>query len=490
MHLGRDTQGRTRQLLCCAPVSSTEYPASFLSALAEILGPRGMRTADEIRALDPGVHPDNLRASLMARPSNPAEVARVLALCSHFGVGVVPQGGRTGLAGGACTRSGELILSLDRLCRIERIDAGSRSAVVEAGVTLERLAQALTPLGLSAGIDLGARGTATIGGMVATNAGGIEAFRYGTMRERVLGLEVALCSGQMLSELSRVRKDNAGPPLRQLFIGSEGTLGVITRVALALVPAAGVRQTALALVPDIDSAIELMWAVEAEPEASLAAAELMSSNHIRLTAASLGIGQLAAASPAAYGLLLAVTGRADGGPRSALERALERAADTGGIVDCILPKNAAEERDLWRVREDWAVDRAYPGGLWYDVSVPADELARYLNDLERRVREHDAGLGLYVVGHLADGNLHVTINDAAPITHRYSELAPVVYAGLKELGGSFSAEHGIGIEKRASLEKWAGPEMLRLMRSVKALFDPNWVLNPGKVISREFPLIP
>ena len=459
--------------------AAPEYPAGFLAALTAIVGEPGVRAGEQMSAVDPGMHANNLRASLMARPANTAQAAAVLALCARARIGVVPQGGRTGLSGGAWTHPGELIVSLDRMNRIESVDAASRTATVEAGVTLARLEEALAPHALAAGIDLGARGTATIGGMVATNAGGIEAFRYGTMRERVLGLEVALASGEVLCELSRIRKDNAGLALRQLFIGSEGTLGVITRIVLNLVPVSGPRHTALALLRGLDDAVTLMRAVEAEPGISLAAAELMSGNHIALSADSLHLAPLARMPPAAFGLLIAVTGA-----EAALEAVLSRAADAGLIVDAMLPKNAAEERDLWRVREDWAVDRKYPGGLWYDVSVPIDRLAKYLADVESRLLRHDAALRMYIVGHLADGNVHFTINAAAPISERYAEIAPLIYEGLRELGGSFSAEHGIGLEKRASLEYWAGGTRLRLMQAVKALFDPNGVMNPGKVMKR------
>jgi FAD/FMN-containing dehydrogenase len=458
------------------------YPPAFLVSLTAIVGTGGIRAGEALAALDPGVHPDNLRAGLMARPASPSEVARVLALCAAARVGVVPQGGRTGLAGGAVTRPGELIVSLDRLNRIERVDPAARTATVEAGVTLERLEATLAPHGLATGLDLGARGSATIGGMVATNAGGIDAFRYGTVRDRVLGLEVALANGALLEELSRVRKDNAGLPLRQLFIGSEGTLGVVTRVVLALVPAVGPRHAALVLVPHLDAAIAVMRAVEARPGITLVAAELMSGNHIALTARALGIAPVAGATPAAFGVLVAVTAAGGAPVGEALEAALVAGSAAGLVVDALLPKNAAEERDLWRIREDWAVDRARPGGLWYDVSVPLDALAGYLAALEERIRRHDAALEVYVVGHLADGNVHVTVNAARPITERYAELAPLVYEGLRALGGSFSAEHGIGLEKRASLEQWAGPAGIALMRSVKAVFDPQGILNPGKVL--------
>jgi FAD/FMN-containing dehydrogenase len=463
-------------------MQSSEYPPEFLANLTVIVGESGIRRGDQLRTMDPGVHPGNLRAGLMARPATTSEVARVLALCSAARVGVVPQGGRTGLAGGAVTRPGQLIVSLERMSRIEAVNAGARTATVEAGVTLERLEEALAAHGLVAGIDLGARSSATIGGMVSTNAGGIEAFRYGTMRDRVLGLEVALPSGAVLEELARVRKDNAGLPLRQLFIGSEGTLGIVTRAVLALAPQAGPRQVILVLVPHLEAAVSVMRAVEARAEVVLTAAELMSGNHLALTARSLGIAQLASAPVAAFGLLLAVAGRSGGSAAEALEEALVAASEAGLVLDAWVPKNAAEERDLWRIREDWAVERVRPGGLWYDVSVPIDALAGYLSALEARIRRHDAGLKVYVVGHLADGNIHVTINAALPIIERYAEIAPLVYEGLRAGGGSFSAEHGIGLEKRASLESWVGPAGIALMQAIKAVFDPAGIMNPGKVL--------
>jgi FAD/FMN-containing dehydrogenase len=302
------------------------------------------------------------------------------------------------------------------------------------------------------------------------------------MRERVLGLEVVLADGRVVEELRRVRKDSAGVPLRQLFIGSEGTLGVVTRVALAVVPATGPRNTVLVLLPDLDAAIAILRAVAAASDIELVAAELMSGNHLVLTARALGVAQIAAAEPAAFALLLAVAAVGHGSAEATLEALLAEASEAGRVVDAVLPKNAAEERDLWRIREDWAVDRARPGGLWYDVSVPIDELPNYLSRLTARIHQHDPTLDVYVVGHLADGNVHVTVNAETPITARYAELAPLVYEDLRALGGSFSAEHGIGLEKVAALERWAGPDGIALMRAVKAVFDPLTILNPGKVL--------
>ncbi len=284
--------------------------------------------------------------------------------------------------------------------------------------------------------------------------------------------------------MSRIRKDNAGLALRQLFIGSEGTLGLITRVVLDLVPEAGARRTALALFADLDAAIAVMRSIERAPGATLAAAELMSGNHLALTARALGIAPLAGLAPCAYGVLFAVGGHDEAHASALIESTLADALGSERVIDVVLPKNASEERDLWRVREDWAVDRAYPGGVWYDVSVPIDRLAPYLAGVESRLARHDAALALFIVGHLADGNVHFTINAARPITDRYAEIAALVYEGLKEIGGSFSAEHGIGLEKRASLESWAGAARIDLMRAVKAVFDPAGIMNRGKMLAR------
>ena len=463
-------------------LGSDGYPAGFRAALEAVLGAEGLKTGAALASLDPGIHPRNLRAGLMARPATTAATAAVLALANRHGVGVVAQGGRTGLAGGAVTRAGQLIVSLDRMNRIESVSVRARTATVEAGVTLERLEEAVRAHGLGVGIDLGARGSATIGGLVSTNAGGIDAFRYGTMRERVLGLEVVLADGRVLGEMSRVRKDNAGLALRQLFIGAEGTLGVVTRAVLALVDARRPARAALVLVAELDAAIDLVRTLEALPGVSLAAAELMSGNHLALTARALGIANVAALAPAEYALLVAVATDADTAGEERFEDLLMQGLESGRLADAVLPKNDLEARDLWRMREDWAVDRARPGGLWYDVSVPVDALAGYLAAVRVRLRAHDPTLDLYTVGHLADGNVHLTVNAEAPITARYAAIAPLIYEDLKALGGSFSAEHGIGTEKVAALEAWVGASGIGLMRAVKAVFDPAGTLNPGKVL--------
>ena len=463
-------------------MTEVQYPPAFEPALRQLLGIEGVRDPGQIALLDQGVASGNLRAALLARPATVADVAATLRLAAEHRVGVVPQGGRTGLSGGAVTEPAELVLSLERLNRIESIDADSQVAVVQAGVCLEQLAQAVGAHDLSPGIDLGARGTATLGGMVASNAGGIDAFRHGTMRERVLGLEAALSTGAVLDMLARVRKDNSGLALRQMFIGSEGTLGVITRVAIQLVRASPPRHAALTVTGDAAKAVRVMRAIESQAGLSLAAAEVMSGNHVTLTAASLGIRLPIEIGAGDLVTIFSVTATGPEAAPDILSDALAAAVEAGLIVDCVLPKNAAEERDLWRIREDWAVDRQRPGGLWFDISVPIGRLGDYLSGVQHRLQALDPALDVFIVGHLADGNLHVTVNAETPLTGRYQEIAPLVYDGLRASGGSFSAEHGIGIEKRLSLEKWAGPTQIGLMRGIKAVFDPRGIMNPGKVL--------
>jgi FAD/FMN-containing dehydrogenase len=456
--------------------------AAQVAALTAIVGAGAVRTAAELAARDPGVDPRNFGADLMLRPADAAEVGRVLAYCNAARIGVVPQGGRTGLSGGAESHAGEVIVALERLDRIESLDPVSRTAVVGAGVTLAALAARTAEHGLSAGIDFGGRDSATIGGMVSTNAGGAAAFRHGTMRERVLGLEVVLADGSVLTELGQVRKRNEGLAVEQLFIGAEGTLGVITRVALALVPVDGPAATALVAVPDLAAAVALGDAVQRAAALTPVAIELMSGNHARATSRATGAAEFEPLARAPYLVLVEAAAPAAATAEAGLVELLATAAERGLVADAVVAQSEAQRCAMWRVREDWAVDRERPGGLWYDVSVPLAALPAYLDGCRARLGAHDPALDLYVIGHLADGNVHLTVNAARPITERYEEIAPLVTEGLAALGGSFSAEHGIGLEKKATLARLGSPRRLALMRSLKATLDPHGIMNPGKVL--------
>jgi FAD/FMN-containing dehydrogenase len=457
-------------------------PAEHVTALTAIVGPAAVRTAADLGARDPGVDPRNFGAALMVRPGSTAEVSRVLAYCHAARIGVVPQGGRTGLSGGAESGPGELILSLDRLDRIEVLDPVSRTAVAGAGVTLAALAAAAAEHGLAPGIDLGARDSATLGGLVSTNAGGNDAFRYGTMRERVLGLEAVLADGSVLAALGQVRKRNEGLAVEQLLIGAEGTLGIVTRVAISLVATDGPVATALAAVGDAAAAVALAGELRRSVALAPVAIELMSGAHARAACRASGAREFESLAAAPYLLLVEASAATADAATEALVGLLAAAAERGLVADAIVAQSEAQRRAMWQLREDWAVDRERPGALWYDVSVPLSALAGYLDGCARRLAAHDPALDLVVIGHLADGNLHVTVNAATPISARYEEIAPLVTDVLPALGGSFSAEHGIGLEKKATLARLASPVRLGLMRRIKAALDPHGIMNPAKVL--------
>lgn len=457
---------------------STEHVAN----LEAIVGPGAVRTAQDLASRDPGVDPANLGADLMVRPGTTLEVARVLAYCNAARIGVVPQGGRTGLSGGAESHEGEIIVALDRLDRIESLDPLSRTVVAGAGVTLAALAERSAKHGLAPGIDLGARDNATLGGLVSTNAGGSAAFRHGTMRNRVLGLEVVIADGSVISELGQVRKRNEGLAVERLLIGAEGTLGVITRVALSLVTSPGAPATALMAVPDLAAALSLCDLAQRSRGFDLEAVELMSGNHAAATCGAAGAIQLAQLAVAPYVVLIEVSAQDATGAEAGLLALLEDASERGFVADVAVAQNQAQRTMFWRIREDWAVDRERPGGLWYDVSVPVAALPRYLDGCRKRLAAHDSSLGFFVIGHLADGNVHLTVNSSRPIRERYEEIAPLLTDELAALGGSFSAEHGIGLEKKATLARLGAPVRLLLMRRLKAMMDPHGIMNPGKVL--------
>jgi FAD/FMN-containing dehydrogenase len=464
---------------CMTPVTTTPLKATQVAAITALLGSTQIRTPQDLAALDPGIDPHNFGACLLVRPGSTAEVAAVLAYCHAERIPVVPQGGRTGLSGGAITQHGQVALSLERLDRIEVLDADQRSAVVGAGVKLGVLAAKAAAVGLSPGIDLGARDSATLGGLVSTNAGGNEAFRYGTMRERVLGLECVLADGTVITELGQVRKRNEGLAVERLLIGAEGTLGVVTRVALELVPARRAVATAVLALESLTQAVSLARHLRTP---ALVALELMSGNHALAVVRSLGLPELAPLAAHPWLVLVEVEAPSSEQAESTLVELLGTASEQELLVDALLAMNAAQRHAMWRLREDWAVDRERPGGLWYDISVPLSAMADYVARVIARVETLGANLEVFVIGHLADGNLHVTVNAPHPVSERYEAIAPLVTDELTGLGGSFSAEHGIGVEKQATLLRLVSPAKLALMQAVKRAYDPHGIMNPGKVL--------
>lgn len=452
--------------------------------LEAIVGPKGLRRGAEVDLLDTGWHPDNLRARLLVAPATTEEVAAVVALASARGAAIVPQGGRTGLVGASRTLPEQIVLATSRLDRIIRLDPFERVAVVEAGVTLEALQTAAAEYGLEPGIDLPSRGSATIGGMVSTNAGGILAFRNGVMRHRILGLEGVLADGTRLGDLTRIVKNTTGYDAKQLLIGAEGTLGVVTRVAIRLDPVPPVTVTALFGLPSTDVALAVLSRIMGEGRLDLRAAEVMWTAYAKATAAANGINDPAIDLERPLHLLLEAGGAEREPLVAAFEDLFERLIDDGVDVTGVVAQSERQRDEIWRLREDTtAIYRLFPAALSYDVSIPASEIDAYLARFTADLASYDPSLGFFSFGHLGDGNLHIIMQRPGPLAPEIEDaIDAIVYGDVEARGGAFSAEHGIGSKRKGALARFADPGKLATMKLLKRTLDPKGIMNPGKVV--------
>lgn len=454
----------------------------ILANLRSIVGADGLKTGEALDLIHPGSDEHNLDAGVMVIPRNTGQVSSILRLCNERRIAVVPHGGRTGLAGGGVSAAGEIILSLAAMNRIESLSASAATAIVEGGVTLQALQEAAAQRDLSTGIDIAARGSATIGGMISTNAGGMEAFRHGIMRHRVLGLEAVLPDGSIISDMAQVTKCNEGYDLKQLFIGAEGTLGIITRAVIKLASADEFTATALVACPSATDAVSLFQKLQRDRSLSLLRAEFMARDYFALASANLGPASLAAFIEAPAYLILEIDASDQLTAQSALEEALTSAVDEGLVVDAVLAQSEKERNEIWTIREDSSVvNRVYPSGYWFDISVPLQELETWLKQFNRGIAALGSDVRGFVFGHLGDGNLHIGVAGET-VNPDKDAVKAVIYTNLKEMGGSFSAEHGIGLEKKPELQSLIDPVKLGLMRLIKQTIDPNGIMNPGKII--------
>jgi FAD/FMN-containing dehydrogenase len=414
-------------------------------------------------------------ARCVVRPKDTAEVAEVVRACAAAGVPITVQGGNTGLVGGGVPGGGEVLLSLARLAEIEPIDPIEGQVTVGAGVTLEKLQGQARAVGLDVGVDLAARSAATIGGMVATNAGGIRVLRYGSMRDQLTGLEAVLPDGTVLSRLAGLAKDNTGYDLTQLLAGSEGTLAIITRVRLRLVPLLASRAVALVAVDGTEGALALLAAARGRL-ASLSAAEICYAEGIELVRA---YGRLPAPFAQEYPayVLLEVAAHAD--PTDEL---LEMLGDCDAVADATVASDAAGRARLWSYRETHTEAISAAGvPVKLDVCVPLRELAGLVATLPATVAAVAPGARTIVFGHVNEGNLHVNVLDAGEHAERVSA---AVLQAVADRRGSISSEHGVGRAKVAWLSLSRSPEEIATLRRIKDAFDPAGVLNPGVLLPR------
>ena len=416
-------------------------------------------------------------AKALVRPGSTAEVSDVLRLCHEHGQTVVVQGGLTGVVEGALSGPEDLIISLERMADIESVDTMDGVAVIQAGAILQSVQEQLADQGFLFPLDLGARGSCTIGGNVATNAGGINVLRYGMIRNSVLGLEVVLADGTVISSMNQMLKNNTGYDLKQLFIGSEGTLGIVTRVVVKLFPLPKSRQTALLAVESFDAVVQILKSMQSNLGGTLSAYEVMWNRYFSAMTAD-GAHESPISREHPYYVLAEAEGEDPGADEERFQNLLEQHFESGWIVDAVLPKSQVERDSLWAIREDF--ESALPAYL-YDVSLPIKSMPTYVERLEQAIRDWRQDADGLVFGHIADGNLHIFIrpyNNAA----LHDQADKIVYGCLQGLHGSISAEHGIGLEKKAWLANSRSNDEIKLMKSLKKLFDPTCLLNPGKVV--------
>ncbi|AKJ28444.1 FAD-binding oxidoreductase [Caldimonas brevitalea] len=432
------------------------------------------------------------KALAVVRPGSTAEVAAVVKACTALGVGLVPQGGNTGLVGGSVPdQSGEqVLLSLQRMNRVREIDAANLTMTVDAGCVLQAVQEAAAAQGLLFPLSLAAEGSCTIGGNLATNAGGTQVLRYGNARELCLGLEVVTAAGEVWDGLSGLRKDNTGYDLRDLFIGSEGTLGIITGATLKLYPQPAARVTALAALPSLDNAVALLQLAQARLGSGLTGFEVMGAFALQLVARHFPqLPQPLAASPWMV-LLEQSDTESEAHARGLFESMLETALERELISDAAIAESLEQSRALWHLRESIPLAQAEEGlNIKHDISVPVSRIPAFVAEADAAIAARFPGARLVNFGHLGDGNLHYNVQapegGAAADFLREHEAAvnEVVYDTVVAHGGSISAEHGIGALKRDELERRKSPVALQLMRAIKRALDPQGRLNPGRTLS-------
>ncbi len=467
--------------------------AELLARLAAVLGPRGLLTepadiapyGEDWRGLYRG------RPLAVARPGDTAEVAAVVRACVEAGVGVVPQGGNTSLVGGATPGAdgSEVVLSLARLNRVRRVDAVDLTLTVEAGVTLKAAQLAAEENDCLLPLSIASEGTAQIGGVLATNAGGNNTVRYGNARDLVLGLEVVLPDGEVWEGLRRLRKDNTGYCLRQLFVGAEGTLGIITAAVLKLAPQPREVEVAFCALPSCAAALELFRRFQGYDPAALVAFEYISGPGIEFVLRHIPGTALPLAAPAGhYALVELATPRPGAGLRAALETVLETALADDIVTDAVIADSAARRAALWRLREEQAEAQKRAGAnVKNDISVPVSAVPELIERATAACLALLPGIRVVPFGHLGDGNIHFNLvqpegMDPAAFQARDHEIMAAVAAVVRDLDGSFSAEHGIGRLKSWLMPEWRGGAELAAMRRIKTAFDPLGLMNPGKLL--------
>ena len=421
-----------------------------------------------------------MQAKAMLLPSSSNEVAKILGHCNNAGQSVITHGGLTNCVTAVEPGLDDIVISTEKMKGIVEIDKIGGTAVVEAGAVLQNVQEAVANEGMYFPLDLGARGSCTIGGNIATNAGGINVLRYGMMRNLVLGLEAVMADGTVMSSMNRMLKNNAGYDMKQLFIGSEGTLGVVTRAVLRLYPQPASRQDALVAITSVDNVIRFLGKLQREIAGNLSAFEIMWGAYYRAVTGDNGHRPPLSRDYPFYAVF-----QAEGSDPDAdavrFERVLEQAFEEELIADAVIPKSATETRAIWEIRENFEPALVKPPFYLYDVSLPIRDMQAYVAEVEANVCKRWSDGMCVTLGHMADGNLHFFVGPGEQ-GEFHEESDHCVYDPLQQYGGSVSAEHGIGLEKLSWLPHSKSAAEIELMRALKRTLDPNNILNPGRVV--------
>jgi FAD/FMN-containing dehydrogenase len=452
--------------------------SEVLKELIDTLGDDRVLTGDDVHSRSAGIwRRDTVQAKAIIRPRSTEEVSTALRICHAHGQKVVAHGGLTGLVESAITQPDEVALSLERMNQIEELNAVDRTMVVQSGVVLQVVQDAAEAQNLMFPLDLGGRGSCTIGGNISTNAGGNRVVRYGMTRDMVLGLEAVLADGTVISSMNRMIKNNAGYDLKQLFIGTEGTLGIVTRAVLRLREKPQNQATVLVA---SDAFVKLPGFLKHMDQAlggTLSAFEAMWNRFYTQVTTAPARSQPPISQEYPYYVLLEAMGSDEG----VVEAALTEAYEKDLICDAVLAQSEGQRQQLWGMRDD--VEQCFRDGptIAFDVSLPISDMEGYVAEVERRLAEAFERCDVYIFGHMGDGNLHLVIGVGAYSKEIRHKVESSVYEPLRAIGGSVSAEHGVGLEKKPYLDISRSTVEIELMRTLKKALDPKGILNPGKI---------
>jgi len=438
-------------------------------------------------------------AKAVVRPGSTEELAAVVCWCHEHGVPIIPQGGNTGLCGGAAPDDSAtaVILSTERLNKIRAVDTDNDTMVVEAGCVLQVIQEAAAEAGRLFPLSLAAEGSCTIGGNLATNAGGTQVLRYGNARDLVLGLEVVTAQGEIMHGLRGLRKDNTGYDLRNLFIGSEGTLGIITAATLKLFPQPVAQCTAMLALESVEAAIQMLNLARQGFGPALTGFELMGRNCLEAVVDCYPEQRLPFQGPSAelpwYALLELSDSESEAHARERFEAVLGDAFEQGVVADTVIAESGAQSAALWHLRESIPLaERTMGTGIKHDISVPVSSFAAFIEQTNAKIQALMPNIEHVIFGHLGDGNLHYNVMSGTAYTQdellaKEHDISRLVYDAVHQFSGSISAEHGVGLLKRDELPLYKDPVELKLMRAIKQALDPKNIMNPGKLVdlSRE-----